>query len=171
MYQTISGNVIKDSFKKTLWPLFMDGVQLPQGYNCTIQETAPSGHHQAHCQAIIRSLPHQAIPRNIIKDSRECSKGFQKMFQKISRICPEDSTECSRKFERILMKILRDVKEDSCESKFCEILLVLIKFCYYTAARQWKKQLLSNLSEKKLFHTTTHNYTLHTTHYSLISQA
>ena len=62
------------------------------------------------------------------------------------------------------MKILRDVKEDSCESKFCEILLVLIKFCYYTAARQWKKQLLSNLSEKKLFHTTTHNYTLHTTH-------
>ena len=24
---------------------------------------------------------------------------------------------------------------------------------------------------KKLFHTTTYNYTLHTTHYSLISQA
>ena len=33
MYQTISGNVTKDSFKKTLWPLFMDGVQLPQGYS------------------------------------------------------------------------------------------------------------------------------------------
>ena len=88
------------------------------------------------------------------------------MFQKILRNFPEDSTECSRKFERILMKILRDVKEDSCESKFCEILLVLIKFYYYTAARQWKKQLLSNLSEKNfstLLLITTH-YTLHTTH-------
>ena len=66
------------------------------------------------------------------------------------------------------MKILRDVKEDSGESKFCRILLVLIKFCCYTATRQWKKQLLSNSSEKNfstLLLITTH-YTLYTTNSS-----
>ena len=52
----------------------------------------------------------QEILGNVIKDSAECFRGFQGMFEKI----PGNF----RRFQGMLLKILENVRADSGESKF-----------------------------------------------------
>ena len=60
------------------------------------------------------------IPRNVRRDSGECSRRFRGMFEEIPGNVEEDSGECSRRFRGILKKISANVNLKF----FCEILLI-----------------------------------------------
>ena len=62
----------------------------------------------------------EKIPRNVIKDSGECFRGFPGMFEKIPGNVQEDSGECCRRFRGMFQRIPGNVLEESreCSSGF-----------------------------------------------------
>ena len=97
----------------------------------------------------------EKIPRDIQEDSGESSRRFSVLLLNLLGNVIKDSRECSRGFPGMFEKFPGNLNFDL----FLEILLVfqqsLLLNCYKTME---KKHLLGDSSKENLFSTTTHNY-------------